>query len=113
MAPITIRSSTASTYARHMSDDALRERLSEALIDIASLFAKRGQVDKSDTTALILLDTDLNLAQCSAAHGRTMDEFSSIVNRMAKAWPFIATVSRPGVQRMCEEMPISDTDELW
>jgi hypothetical protein len=103
----------ACEQSKNTTSQTVRAHLIEALYSTAAVFARHREMSKPDDVALLLLDCALSLAQGSASDVRTMDEFASIVERLARTWSILARVARSGVQRLCEEVPYGETEGLW
>ncbi len=103
----------ASTYAKHTGDGATRQYLESALMATATVLARVVLDSESREQVLLLLDTALNIAQCAPLEGKIMDAFSKLVAQLVQAWPVIGSLAKPGIQRFCEEVSISESDGLW
>jgi hypothetical protein len=103
----------ASTQARHMASEAVRNHLTASLEATAAVFKSGEKLAKENEIVLILLDCALSIAQCAPQEGKIYDEFARLVGRLIQKWPAAAKVARRGIQRMCEETPFSENDLLW
>jgi len=103
----------ACMQSRNVAEEGVRRHLTEALLATAALFAKKNETAKSKDVALVFLECALSVAQCVPPNGRIMDEFAAITDRLTRIWKVVAEVARRGIQRMCEEVPFSESDHLW
>ncbi|MCQ3974872.1 MAG: hypothetical protein DPW09_15635 [Anaerolineae bacterium] len=114
----------ASQQAIHLEDEALRQRLKDELVQIFSVLAEVDLVEMevqaengegSNAAQLLylrLFESTLNLS--IAAQTEPVTEFSDIMMHLAEAWPAMApTMLKPIIQRLCEELPISQAKYLW
>jgi hypothetical protein len=114
----------ASQQAIHLEDEVLRQRLKDELVQVFSVLAETDLAEvgvqaeygeNSNVAQLLylrLFESALNLS--IAAQTEAVTEFSDIMMHLAEVWPvMIPTILKPIIQRLCEELPFSQSQPLW
>ncbi len=117
---------TASSQARNLFDkESLLVQLKKQLVEIARLSDSKALEDinlceqendfVSDPPKIsgILLESALNLSLLKESTGSVADEFAGIVTQLVDAGSSLGKEYRPVVQRLCEELPLSEAKYLW
>lgn len=116
---------TASSQARHLFDkESLLLQLKKQLVEVARLNVSKGLENPNicqhenglrdmPTISEILLESALNLSLLKESTESVADEFAGIVIQLVDADSSLAKEYRPIIQRLCEELPLSETKFLW
>lgn len=114
----------ASSQAININNEDLFAYLKNQLIGIAKLFGEKTSRDLGSNIKeevlneprnifIILLESALNLALTVQSKGSTEEEFGNIVISIVEAWRAAAYEYKPIIQRLCEELPLTDAKYLW
>lgn len=115
----------ASQQAIHFSDETLRQRLKDEMIQVTKLLAglefgtsiraiDDEDFDEAQFIFLRLFESALNLSLAVQTTTEVIPEFRDIITQLAAAWPkMISAPLRPIIQRLCEELPIHQAKQLW
>ncbi len=111
---------TASYQSIHFDDNNLREHLEEDIVNVAEFLYNQGQetstheetLSEQDRILGLLLDSALNLHLSSQSVDETIQGFCNTVEKLVDACPPAASVAKIIVQRMYEELPIPQAQQI-
>ncbi len=110
----------ATTWAATIEDEQLRKYLKDQLVKICHRLSRSingaGTEDKctdTEQTAALLLESALNVSRSVRPPEQLLPEFSDLITQMLDAWPKMAHLFRPVVQRVCEELPIAAARHVY
>lgn len=113
----------ASLQVKHLGDEALRLQLKNGLVQIAKRLSDLGMsqevsVDNNDLSgqdevSLRLLETALHISKAVQTSENVTTEFLDIVTQLIEAWSVLMSIFKPIIQRLCEELPISQAHQFW
>ena len=101
----------ASTFLRFVANDEIIARFRQHLLGVAE--ALRQSADHAISNSGLLLEAALNLARCQPTPATRGSEFAATVADLVSAWPRLGEAIRPTIERMCEDLPLSQTAEMW
>ncbi len=73
----------------------------------------RSRMADTATSIPILLECVLNISRTRPAILNRIGDFSILTAQIAIEWPKFGEDARPTIQRLCQELPITQTPELW
>jgi hypothetical protein len=106
-------------------DDRLRKYMKEQIVKVAIHYASKNSEDKGDSNtdndnlrfpnnvASYLLDASLNISVREQPLESVADEFVNLLTTLVNTWRPMVDVAKPIVQRLCEELPISQAKHFW
>jgi len=115
----------ASLQAIHLGDAEVRLHLKDQLVKAAKWItnhafpkARPGHVDygvlgELDEVHSLLLDSALNVSIAAQPPENVITSFADLVGQLVEVSHPLMRLSRPLVQRLCEELPISQAVHLW
>ena len=115
----------ASLQAINLGSEDLRHHLKDQIIKIAKFLANRRSTDldigagreKALTSpiesGLFLVEPALNVALSAQSSQDSIAEFVALLTQMIEVWPPIISLLKPIIQRLCEELPISQAGQFW
>jgi len=68
---------------------------------------------RRESAAIALLESVLNIVRLEPNIASGINKFGQLMARLALECPFLGKTIRPFVQRLCEELPLEKTIELW
>jgi tetratricopeptide (TPR) repeat protein len=101
----------ASTFLRFVANAETIARFRQHLLGVAD--ALRQAADHAISNSWLLLETALHLARCQPIPATRVSEFAAIVADLVSAWPRLGEAIRRTIERMCEDLPLSQTAEMW
>ena len=101
----------ASTFLKFVANSETIARFRQHLLQLAD--ALRQAPDDAITSSGLLLDAALNLARCESTPSARVAEFANTVAGLVSAWPRLGEAVRPTIERMCDDLPLSQTAEMW
>ena len=101
----------ASTFLRFVANAETIALFRQHLLGMAE--ALRQSADHGISDSGLLLETALHLARCQPNPAARVSEFAAIVADLVSAWPRLGEAIGPTIERMCEDLPLSQTAEMW
>jgi hypothetical protein len=115
----------ASSQVRNLFDrEGLIVRMKKQLVEVARLneskmleepniFKQENDLNGPLKISEILLESALNLSLIKESTGSVADEFAGIVTQLVDAGSSLSNKYHPAIQRLCEELPLSEAKYLW
>ena len=103
----------ASTFLKCVANDEVVAYFKRQLTDVAREMRRMTKGHDSAAFSRQLLETALNLSQCEQTTETRVSLFAGIVADMASEWPAFGRAVMPIVQQLCDQLPISQTLEVW
>jgi tetratricopeptide (TPR) repeat protein len=91
----------------------LISRCRTQLIGMAKQMSIRSNSDDVSTNTPVLLESALNISRTQEATLDRISDFAMLIAQIAIEWPRFGEEARPIIQRLCEELPTTQTVELW
>ena len=101
----------ASTFLEFVANDKTIARFSEHLPKVATALQQAHQ--QASTNSGPLLDAALNVARCAPTSAARVAAFADMASELVSAWPSLGEAVRPSIDRMCDDLPLSQTAEMW
>jgi hypothetical protein len=101
----------ASTFLRFVANAETIALFRQHLLGMAE--ALRQSADHGISDSGLVLETALHLARCQPNPAARVSEFAAIVADLVSAWPRLGEAIGPTIERMCEDLPLSQTAEMW
>jgi hypothetical protein len=61
----------------------------------------------------VLLEAALNLSRCETSASERMTAFAALMAELAWAWPSFGQRTRAIIEKMCQNLPLEPTGEMW
>jgi len=101
----------ASTFLKFVANSETIARFKQNLLREAD--ALRQASEHAIIGSGLLLEAALNVARCEPTPAARVSEFAAIVADLISAWPRLGEVVRPTIEGMCDDLPLSQTAEMW
>ena len=114
----------ASLQAINLSDEDLRNHLKGQIMKASKFLANR-QTGKGSSgsreeafanpieSGLFLLEPALNVSLAAKPPHGSIAEFAQVITQIVDIWPTVASIYKPAIQRLCEELPVSWAGHFW
>ena len=103
----------ATSIARFIPDGSAIDQLESQTLAVACAINAKAKDPTLRPLALSLVESTLNLSRRFSDRASGINNFSERIARMAACWPFLGEEIRPFIQRLCDELPLEETTELW
>jgi len=104
----------ASTFLKFVANDVVKSCFRQQLVNVGRELRQhsKGQEEIRILSGK-LVEAALNLSQCAPTSAERVSEFAATVAELASMWPALGKEVLPGIQQMCDELPIDQTAEMW
>ena len=113
----------ASLQVKHLDDEALRLQLKNGLVQIAKRLAdlemapevgvNENDIARQNEIQPRLLETALHISKAVQSSENVTTEFLDIMTQLMETWSALIPLFKPIIQRLCEELPISQAHQFW
>lgn len=104
----------STAQAIHLNDENLNNYLRDQIIKLANQIELMPiNLSSEENFDFILIDSALNLAIASNPIYNRMEVLAEILLKMISVWKSVIPRIKPLIQRLCEELPISQAKHLW
>ncbi len=109
----------ASLQVINLDDEDLRYHLKDQLVNIAKFLTAQKSSKLNCIAAderelfLVLVESALNISIAAQLPQDVISEFADLLRQLVETWDSMMPECRPMVQRLCEELPISQAQKFW